>query len=78
MRRRSYRFCTNSDHVEFRTTPCPLPSRTSPSVRCLGRTDDMLVVAPQVSLSPSAVREVVNAFAPGSAATSSSGLGIRA
>ncbi len=64
------------DHVEFRTSPCAC-GRTSPRVRCLGRTDDMLIVR-GVNVFPSAVREVVNAFAPRSAATSSSGLGIRA
>ena len=50
------------DHVEFRTSPCPC-GRTSPRVRCLGRTDDMLIVR-GVNVFPSAVREVVNAFAP--------------
>jgi phenylacetate-CoA ligase len=50
------------DHVEFRTSPCPC-GRTSPRVRCIGRTDDMLIVR-GVNVFPSAVREVVNAFAP--------------
>ena len=50
------------DHVEVRTSPCAC-GRTSPRVRCLGRTDDMLIVR-GVNVFPSAVREVVDAFAP--------------
>jgi len=50
------------DHVELRTGACPC-GRTSPRVRCIGRTDDMLIVR-GVNVFPSAVREVVNAFAP--------------
>jgi phenylacetate-CoA ligase len=50
------------DHVELRTSPCPC-GRTSPRVRCIGRTDDMLIVR-GVNVFPSAVREVVNGFAP--------------
>jgi phenylacetate-CoA ligase len=50
------------DHVEAWTSPCPC-GRTSPRVRCLGRTDDMLIVR-GVNVFPSAVREVVSAFAP--------------
>jgi phenylacetate-CoA ligase len=50
------------DHVELRTSPCAC-GRTSPRVRCIGRTDDMLIVR-GVNVFPSAVREVVNAFAP--------------
>ena len=50
------------DHVELRTSPCPC-GRTSPRVRCIGRTDDMLIVR-GVNVFPSAVREVVSAFTP--------------
>ena len=50
------------DHVRFRTDPCAC-GRTSPRVRCIGRTDDMLIVR-GVNVFPSAVREVVSAFAP--------------
>ena len=50
------------DHVEVRTSPCPC-GRTTPRVRCLGRTDDMLIVR-GVNVFPSAVREVVSAFGP--------------
>ena len=50
------------DHVEVRATPCPC-GRTGPRVRCIGRTDDMLIVR-GVNVFPSAVREVVGAFAP--------------
>jgi phenylacetate-CoA ligase len=50
------------DHVEVRMSPCPC-GRTGPRVRCIGRTDDMLIVR-GVNVFPSAVREVVNTFAP--------------
>jgi phenylacetate-CoA ligase len=50
------------DHVEVRTSPCPC-GRTGPRIRCLGRTDDMLIVR-GVNVFPSAVREVVSGFAP--------------
>jgi phenylacetate-CoA ligase len=50
------------DHVRVRTAPCRC-GRTSPRIRCLGRTDDMLIVR-GVNVFPSAVREVVSGFAP--------------
>ena len=50
------------DHVEVWTSQCGC-GRTTPRVRCLGRTDDMLIVR-GVNVFPSAVREVVSAFAP--------------
>jgi phenylacetate-CoA ligase len=50
------------DHVQVRTSPCGC-GRTSPRVRCIGRTDDMLIVR-GVNVFPAAVREVVSAFAP--------------
>jgi phenylacetate-CoA ligase len=50
------------DHVEIRTSPCPC-GRTGPRLRCIGRTDDMLIVR-GVNVFPSAVREVVSRFAP--------------
>jgi phenylacetate-CoA ligase len=50
------------DHVVVRTSACPC-GRTAPRVRCVGRTDDMLIVR-GVNVFPSAVREVVSAFAP--------------
>ncbi|HKG65264.1 MAG TPA: AMP-binding protein [Solirubrobacteraceae bacterium] len=50
------------DHVEVRAKPCPC-GRSGPRVRCIGRTDDMLIVR-GVNVFPSAVREVVGAFAP--------------
>jgi phenylacetate-CoA ligase len=50
------------DHVELWTSPCPC-GRTAPRVRCIGRTDDMLIVR-GVNVFPSAVREVVGGFAP--------------
>jgi phenylacetate-CoA ligase len=50
------------DHVRVRISPCPC-GRTGPRIRCIGRTDDMLIVR-GVNVFPSAVREVVGAFAP--------------
>jgi phenylacetate-CoA ligase len=50
------------DRVEVRTSPCPC-GRTGPRLRCIGRTDDMLIVR-GVNVFPSAIREVVSAFAP--------------
>ena len=50
------------DHVVVRTSPCPC-GRTAPRVRCVGRSDDMLIVR-GVNVFPSAVREVVCGFAP--------------
>ena len=55
------------DHVEVRAGPCRC-GRTGPRVRCLGRTDDMLIVR-GVNVFPSAVREVVSGFPPASAAS---------
>jgi phenylacetate-CoA ligase len=50
------------DHVEVRGVGCPC-GRTGPRIRCIGRTDDMLIVR-GVNVFPSAVREVVGTFAP--------------
>jgi len=50
------------DHVEIRTGLCAC-RRTAPRVRCIGRTDEMLIVR-GVNVFPSAVREVVGGFAP--------------
>jgi phenylacetate-CoA ligase len=50
------------DHVEVRSGACPC-GRTGPRIRCVGRTDDMLIVR-GVNVFPSAVREVVAGFAP--------------
>jgi phenylacetate-CoA ligase len=50
------------DHVEVRTSPCAC-GRSGPRIRCIGRTDDMLIVR-GVNVFPSAIREVVSAFAP--------------
>jgi len=50
------------DQVRVWASPCAC-GRTTPRVRCLGRTDDMLIVR-GVNVYPSAVREVVGAFAP--------------
>ena len=50
------------DHVAVRTSPCPC-GRKGPRIRCIGRTDDMLIVR-GVNVFPSALREIVNTFAP--------------
>jgi phenylacetate-CoA ligase len=50
------------DHVRIRTRPCAC-GRTGPRLRCVGRTDDMLIVR-GVNVFPAAVREVVSGFAP--------------
>src|SRR3989475_625696 len=50
------------DHVRIWVSACAC-GRTSPRVRCVGRTDDMLIVR-GVNVFPSAVREVVSAFGP--------------
>ncbi len=50
------------DHVRLSVAPCAC-GRTAPRVRCIGRTDDMLIVR-GVNVFPSAVREIVNEFVP--------------
>ena len=50
------------DHVRVWTSRCKC-GRPGPRIRCLGRTDDMLIVR-GVNVFPSAVREVVSAFSP--------------
>lgn len=50
------------DHVEVWSSPCAC-GRTSLRMRCIGRTDDMLIVR-GVNVFPTAVREVVNECAP--------------
>ena len=50
------------DHVEVRMAPCAC-GRTGSRVRCVGRTDDMLIVR-GVNVFPTAIRDVVGAFAP--------------
>ena len=50
------------DHVSVRTSECRC-GRTGPRLRCLGRTDDMLIVR-GVNVFPSAVREIVSGFEP--------------
>jgi phenylacetate-CoA ligase len=50
------------DHVEVRAGPCAC-GRPSPRIRCVGRTDDMLIVR-GVNVFPAAVREVVDSFGP--------------
>jgi phenylacetate-CoA ligase len=48
------------DHVVVKASPCPC-GRTAPRIRCVGRTDDMLIVR-GVNVFPSAVRDVVGGF----------------
>ena len=50
------------DHIRVRTGQCAC-GRTGPRIRCVGRTDDMLIVR-GVNVFPSAVREVVSDFSP--------------
>jgi phenylacetate-CoA ligase len=50
------------DRVVVTARPCSC-GRTSPRVRCIGRTDDLLIVR-GVNLFPSALREVVAGFRP--------------
>jgi phenylacetate-CoA ligase len=50
------------DHVEVWMGDCAC-GRTGPRIRCIGRTDDMLIVR-GVNVFPSAVREVVHEFEP--------------
>ncbi len=50
------------DHVRVWTKPCEC-GRTAPRVRCIGRTDDMLIVR-GVNVFPTAVREVAGEFMP--------------
>jgi phenylacetate-CoA ligase len=46
------------DHIRVTTEPCGC-GRTSPRIRCIGRTDDMLIVR-GVNVFPSALREVIS------------------
>ena len=50
------------DHVVVHVGRCAC-GRTAPRVRCIGRTDDMLIVR-GVNLFPTALREIVNQFQP--------------
>jgi phenylacetate-CoA ligase len=50
------------DHVEVWTRPCAC-GRTGPRIRCVGRTDDMLIVR-GVNVFPAAIRDIVGGFAP--------------
>lgn len=50
------------DHVVWHASRCAC-GRTTPRVRCIGRTDDLLIVR-GVNLFPSAVRSVVAGFVP--------------
>jgi phenylacetate-CoA ligase len=50
------------DHVVVNMKPNPT-GRTGPRIRCIGRTDDMLIVR-GVNLFPSAIREILNGFTP--------------
>jgi phenylacetate-CoA ligase len=50
------------DHVRLHVGRCAC-GRTAPRVRCIGRTDDMLIVR-GVNIFPTAIREVVNQFQP--------------
>ncbi len=55
------------DRVRLSTGACPC-GRETPRVRCIGRTDDLLIVR-GVNLFPSAVRDVVGKIGPGVSGT---------
>ena len=50
------------DHVTVNMEPCAC-GRTTPRIRCIGRTDDMLIVR-GVNLFPTAIRSLLNDFRP--------------
>jgi len=50
------------DHVVINMEPNPT-GRTGPRIRCIGRTDDMLIVR-GVNLFPTAIRSILNEFKP--------------
>ena len=50
------------DHVIINMKPNPT-GRTGPRIRCIGRTDDMLIVR-GVNLFPTAIRSILNEFKP--------------
>lgn len=50
------------DHVIVNAQPCPC-GRTSPRIRCIGRTDDMLIVR-GVNLFPTAIGAILKDFLP--------------
>lgn len=50
------------DHLEVLSTACAC-GRTGPRVRCVGRTDDMLIVR-GINVWPSAIREIAVGFQP--------------
>lgn len=50
------------DHVVVNMNRNP-SGRTGPRIRCIGRTDDMLIVR-GVNLFPSAIRSILNEFTP--------------
>ena len=50
------------DHVVVNMNPNPT-GRTGPRIRCIGRTDDMLIVR-GVNLFPSAIRSILREFTP--------------
>ncbi|MEX2523421.1 MAG: AMP-binding protein [Gammaproteobacteria bacterium] len=50
------------DHVVVNMKPNP-SGRTGPRIRCVGRTDDMLIVR-GVNLFPTAIRSILNEFTP--------------
>jgi phenylacetate-coenzyme A ligase PaaK-like adenylate-forming protein len=54
----------SADHMVVKATACPC-GRTAPRVRCVGRTDDMLIYK-AMNVFPSAIRDVVLDRFPGS------------
>lgn len=52
----------SGDHVDVLDTQCPC-GRTGPMIRCIGRTDDMLIVR-GINVFPSAIQDVVGELKP--------------
>ena len=52
----------SGDHVLVTGTSCPC-GRTGPTIRCFGRTDDMLIVR-GINLFPSAIQDIVGTMQP--------------
>lgn len=52
----------SGDHIEVLGTTCPC-GRTGPKIRCVGRTDDMLIVR-GANVFPSAIQSIISEMAP--------------
>lgn len=52
----------SGDHITVTGTSCPC-GRTSPTIRCVGRTDDMLIIR-GINVFPSAVQDIIASMQP--------------